>query len=107
VIDVNAIEAIGEDQADPPLPGDYNGDGKVDAADYTVWRDSLGSSGFGLPADGNGDGVIDAVDYGVWSSNYGAMAMAPASATAVPEPAAALLTLAAVAAGLAPRTRNG
>src|SRR5262249_39970448 len=27
-----------------PLPGDYNGDGIVDAADYTVWTDSLGST---------------------------------------------------------------
>ena len=24
------------------LPGDYNADGIVDAADYTVWRDNLG-----------------------------------------------------------------
>src|SRR4029077_666443 len=26
------------------LPGDFNNDGIVDAADYTVWRDHLGSS---------------------------------------------------------------
>ena len=26
------------------LAGDYNGDGIVDAADYTIWRDTLGSS---------------------------------------------------------------
>ena len=25
------------------LPGDYNQDGIVNAADYTVWRDNLGS----------------------------------------------------------------
>ena len=31
--------------ADPnPLPGDYNGNSTVDAADYTVWRVSLGRS---------------------------------------------------------------
>ena len=27
----------------PALPGDYNNDGTVDAADYVVWRDTLGS----------------------------------------------------------------
>ena len=26
------------------LPGDYNADGHVDAADYTIWRDTLGQS---------------------------------------------------------------
>jgi hypothetical protein len=26
------------------LPGDYSGDGTVDAADYTVWRDNLGQT---------------------------------------------------------------
>ena len=26
----------------PPVAGDFNGDGMVDASDYTVWRDSLG-----------------------------------------------------------------
>ena len=26
------------------VPGDYNGNGVVDAADYTVWRDTLGST---------------------------------------------------------------
>ena len=28
----------------PALPGDYNGNGVVDAADYVVWRKTLGSS---------------------------------------------------------------
>ena len=43
-------------------PGDYNGDGVIDAADYTVWRDSLGQSGIGLPADGSGNGTVDETD---------------------------------------------
>ncbi len=34
----------------PPLWGDYNEDGKVDASDYVVWRDSLGSA-LSLPND--------------------------------------------------------
>ncbi|MEQ8847936.1 hypothetical protein [Botrimarina sp.] len=96
VIDINALEIIGEDQATPCRPGDFNCDGAVDAADYTVWRDSLGSTGFGLPADGDGDGDIDADDYGVWKSNYGAGGGAPASA--VPEGSTAALALGALAA---------
>src|SRR5262249_1443813 len=31
-----------------PLPGDFNHNGAVDAADYAVWRDTLGQSGAGL-----------------------------------------------------------
>ena len=40
------------------LPGDYNHNGVVDAADYIVWRNSLGQSiAAGTGADGNGDGL--------------------------------------------------
>jgi hypothetical protein len=55
-------------RADPI--GDYNRDGAVDAADYTVWRDTLGST-TDLRADGNGDGIIDATDYMNWKAGYG------------------------------------
>ncbi|MGE3637158.1 MAG: trypsin-like serine protease [Pirellulales bacterium] len=53
------------------LPGDYNGDGVVEEADYTVWRDSLGQHGADLLADANRDGVVDSDDYRVWKSNFG------------------------------------
>ena len=53
------------------LPGDYNDDGSVDAADYTLWRDSFGQTGTGLAADGNGDGTIDEGDFEVWRLYYG------------------------------------
>ncbi len=52
-------------------PGDYNGDGRVDAADYTVWRDSLGQSGAGLAADGDNNNTINANDYRIWRNNFG------------------------------------
>ena len=50
-------------------PMDYNGDGSVDAADYTSWRDNLGNTGVG---DGHGDGVVDATDYDNWAFNFNA-----------------------------------
>jgi hypothetical protein len=40
-------------------PGDYSGNGVVDAADYTVWRDGLGTT-------------YAQADYDVWADNYGA-----------------------------------
>jgi Type I phosphodiesterase / nucleotide pyrophosphatase len=57
------------------LAGDYNHDGKVDAADYTVWRDTKGSK-TDLRADGNGDGTVDQDDYDVWKANFNATAAA-------------------------------
>ncbi|QDT68678.1 Beta-porphyranase A precursor [Planctomycetes bacterium MalM25] len=77
----------------PTLPGDFNADGVVDAADYTVWRDAAGSTS-DLAADANGDAIVDDLDYAVWRANYGVSATAPALA-GVPEPTALLLTLTA------------
>ena len=65
--------------------GDYNKNGVVDAGDYTVWRDSMGTSGIGLAADGNGDNQIDADDYDFWLARFG-QTVGGASAIAVPEP---------------------
>ncbi len=56
----------------PALPGDYDGDGSVNAADYTVWRNALGSNVIAFSgADGSGNGVVDHDDYDVWKANYG------------------------------------
>lgn len=89
---------------DPLLAGDYNEDGVVDAADFTVWRDTLGLTGTGLLADGNGDRVVDQLDYDFWKANFGATAPANGSLTtaAVPEPQAWVLGWMALAA-LLPR----
>jgi sugar lactone lactonase YvrE len=54
-----------------PSTGDYNENGIVDAADYIVWRNSLGQVGTGLAADGDGDGRIDADDRNVWRAQFG------------------------------------
>lgn len=77
------------------IAGDYNGDGTVNVADYTVWRDSLGMSGDALSADGDGSGTIDAGDYQIWRTNFGASAAAiiASQAQAVPEPANSIAIL--------------
>ena len=49
-------------------PGDYNQNGIVDAADYTVWRDNLGS-GTSLPNDGTPGVGHD--DYVRWKIHFG------------------------------------
>lgn len=54
-------------------PGDYNRDGTVDAADYTVWKDNYGGSGSGVDGDGNYDETVDAADYTIWKDSFGAV----------------------------------
>ncbi|TWT29755.1 hypothetical protein KOR34_50730 [Posidoniimonas corsicana] len=84
------------------LLGDYNGDSIVDAADYTVWRDSLGAEGDSLAADGYADGVIDGLDYQLWRNQFGATAVVSAGAAA-PEPASLALAGAVAVAAAASR----
>jgi hypothetical protein len=71
------------------VPGDYNHNGKVDAADYTVWRDKLGSTE-SLAADGNFDGTVNLQDYDVWRTHFGDPMFGDGagvgSTSAVPEP---------------------
>jgi hypothetical protein len=83
----------------PPVTGvigDYNNDNKVDAADYTVWRDNLGSS-FVLPhRDPANSGNVGPADYASWKSHFGQSAGAGSSfdsSTGVPEPTTCLLLL--------------
>jgi hypothetical protein len=83
---------IGYDVAQPPVPGDYNHNGVVDAADYVVWRASLGST-MALAADGNMNGKIDAGDYDVWAEQFGQSPPAPAAASAAAEPSSGMLIL--------------
>lgn len=90
--------------------GDYNGDGSVDAADYVVWRSTLGSAS-DLRADGNGNLVIDNGDHDIWRSAFGhTYAFATHANTlpnfTVPEPTSTCLLL-PVAVLLAGQTSSG
>ncbi len=74
------------------IAGDYNHDGQVNAADYTVWRDTLGSTA-DLRADGNGDHTVNAADYDVWKNHFGTSGSGAGATAAVPESASLLLAL--------------
>jgi hypothetical protein len=82
-IDIGAYEL----QPTPPvLFGDYNQNGVVDAADYSVWRGTLGDSVAPFSgADGDGSSQIDVGDYDIWRSHFGHTY----SLTPEPEPATA------------------
>jgi hypothetical protein len=82
------------------LPGDYNQDHVVDAADYTVWRDQLGSATALFNDDTPG---VGADDYVRWKMHFGesgggasSMLTASAASIAVPEPAPLALAVLAI-----------
>jgi hypothetical protein len=78
----------------PDLPGDYNGNGVVDAADYTVWRDRFGQNVALLnEVDGVTPGIVTREDYDEWKARFGNTAGAGSGSgssalaiDAVPEP---------------------
>lgn len=69
-------------------PGDLNADGLIDAADYTVWRDS---------------GAPQSV-YNTWNDHYGSTGAS--TSTSVPEPAACAVLAFGLGAAAARRSRS-
>jgi hypothetical protein len=78
------------------LSGDFNSDGIVDAADYTVWRDHLGEADeTNLGHNGDG-GDVSAADYELWVAHFGeSNPGGGAVAGQVPEPGVLWLLLTA------------
>lgn len=75
----------------PGTPGDYNGNGKVDGADYVLWR-----NGGPLQNETVTLGSTTPEDYAAWRSSFGnpgAGAGIGAGGGAVPEPCSLLLSL--------------
>jgi autotransporter-associated beta strand protein len=69
------------------LPGDYNDDGTVDAADYVVWREGLNNT-------------YTQTDYDVWRENFGktigtgtALTSSESLPAAIPEPRLGLIVV--------------
>jgi hypothetical protein len=83
------------------LPGDANGDGRVDIADLGILAANWQQAGFWSTGDFNGDAVVNIADLGILASNWqagvGGMSFEEAlgmfdalAGVVVPEPAAAL-----------------
>lgn len=69
----------------PELPGDFNGDGRVDSLDYAVWREGVG------------EGQYTTDQFSLWLKNYGATApTANPTPAPAPEPAAVGLLVTAL-----------
>jgi T5SS/PEP-CTERM-associated repeat protein len=77
--------------ATPPLPGDYNEDGIVNAADYIVWRNSQGTDAALPNRDAQLAGNVGMGDYEHWRAHFGHRVRGTSRATAVPEPTSWLL----------------
>jgi hypothetical protein len=110
-LDAAAMADIGWSITPPVLSGDYNNNGRVDAADYVVWRNNLNQN-VTLPNDTTPGSVV-AADYTVWRNNFGAALAGSGSGStvidpgSVPEPAAtALAFFGAVLASLSRRRRS-
>jgi T5SS/PEP-CTERM-associated repeat protein len=86
------------------VPGDYNNNGVVDAADYVLWRD-----GGPLANEVNNPGVVNAQDYTEWRSrlgNSGSGSGLDTTSAAVPEPGSMLLAIVAACVIVAGRSRG-
>jgi autotransporter-associated beta strand protein len=91
------------------LIGDYNNDGKVDAADYTVWRDNLGGPGsvLGANRDPLNGGAVSTADYASWKANFGQGAGSGSfGSAAVPEPTSFVLFAMALVGAACSRSRR-
>ncbi|QDU58691.1 hypothetical protein [Aeoliella mucimassa] len=100
--DVKNIAAV---YTDLFIAGDFNQDGLVNLADYTVWRDTLGST-TDLRANGDdtgaSQGVVDMSDYQIWKTNFGMQAgLSSAESQSVPEPHSVSLMALLVATAMA------
>ncbi|MEX2317530.1 MAG: hypothetical protein WD669_10295, partial [Pirellulales bacterium] len=51
--------------------GDYNDDEIVNMDDYRLWKATYGMTTGTRPADGNGDGTVNAADYTIYRNNSG------------------------------------
>ena len=88
------------------LPGDFNGDGAVNVADYTTWRDNLGSAD-DLHGNGINDGAVNVLDDMLWKQQFGQSAPTSSARQSVPEPAGRALATVLLTVSLLIRNRTG
>ncbi|MCC7086121.1 MAG: PEP-CTERM sorting domain-containing protein [Pirellulales bacterium] len=77
----------------PMTPGDFNGDGNVDGADFVAWQTHFPTASGATLAEGdaNGDGAVDGADFVIWQTHF--PSSGAAGAAPVPEPATGMLLL--------------
>ncbi len=106
-LDAALLRDLGYDVLDsfnpPPLIGDFNADGIVGIADYTVWRNHFGGSAI-LPND-NTPGAVLVEDYNDWRLAFGSSFGDSVAVHAVPEPASLIVSLALTVMGFRLRTQ--
>lgn len=92
------------------IPGDFQLDGDVDAADLTLWKNGYGLAAGAAPnnGDANADGSVDGADFLLWQRNLGVMppVAATPNVSAVPEPGMMGACLAALGALVAVRRKR-
>jgi hypothetical protein len=99
------IQLDGTTEPPPTVPGDFNGDGSVDGADFVAWQTNFpNSTGTATKemGDDNGDGMVDGADFAAWQDAF----PSASSTTAVPEPGAFALALISIGAILAARRKS-
>jgi hypothetical protein len=82
------------------VPGDYNGNDVVDAADYVLWRKTTNPEPANFRNEVASPGTIDAADYAAWRARFGNNSALGSGlvSSSVPEPASGWLLLIAISA---------
>ncbi|WP_145432964.1 dockerin type I domain-containing protein [Lacipirellula limnantheis] len=87
--------------------GDFDGNLKVDGADFLAWQRQFGSAVIPLSgADANGDGLVNQADLVLWKSHASAIPSSEVTVLSVPEPSSACLLTVAATSILAGRRRR-
>jgi hypothetical protein len=83
-------------------PGDFNGDGAIDASDLLIWRSKFGPQG---DSDADFDGDADGGDFLAWQRGLSIGPPTAGAGTSVPEPSAhTMIVLVVLRALISPRT---
>ena len=99
---ISALQMLNAQPAETRAEDVSEGDNKVDAADYVIWRDNEGTSTT-LPNDNGIGGTIGQAHYDLWKSHFGNATPASGSgiglgSAAVPEPATLIAVLSSLVA---------
>jgi hypothetical protein len=107
IFDGDLTYTIDNFRTETAVAGDYSRNGEVDAADYVLWRETLGQAGpleqaptsfadmraNGAVSAGAFSQVIDQADYDFWQANFGKAVASGSGIAAVPEPVSNVLLL--------------